>query len=258
MNLGAFPNRHAYPPPWLSLTTRPKELQVTCSNPGHRAQAKAGPSGCPTPALPSLTFPSPPSCADRARPLPPLHQSASGAAPMAQGALVGSQLAPEPVAAPRSPPPRMKASPLLARVAQRAGRRSCAGSSGERALLARPPASAPPPSGARARWPGRGSTGGRAAAARPGGGEERDPIKGGEAAPPRSRPADRLGASLPSGPRRRRGGGARGPQPAHGGFPLGSPLAPPRPRPRAHGARAQRPLRERPGPGAPTALQLVE
>lgn len=105
MNLGSF--SIAMPTPVLGESHHQAKGApglVTCSNPGHRAQAKAGPSGRPSPALHSPTFPSPPGRADRARPLPLLHQSASGAAPVAQegcgpqpisaGALGGTSPAP--------------------------------------------------------------------------------------------------------------------------------------------------------------------
>lgn len=137
MNLGSFPI--AMPTPVLGEAhhqTKGAPGLVTCSNLEHRAQTKASPSSRPSPALHNPTFPSLPGCADRARPLPRLHQSAYGAAPVAQEASVRSQLAPGPLAAPRPPPPRMKAAPQLARLAQRARRGSRAGPSGERALRA--------------------------------------------------------------------------------------------------------------------------
>ena len=115
--------------------SRPGHLFQTQASKLRRRQAPAAAAR----VLLSPTFSSPPSCAGRARPLPGIHQSASGAAPVAQGALVRSQLAPRPEAAPRPPPSRMKAARQLARLAQRWGLGGRAGWSGARALPARPP-----------------------------------------------------------------------------------------------------------------------
>lgn len=60
MNLGSF--SIAMPTPVLGESHHQAKGApglVTCSNPGHRAQAKAGPSGRPSPALHSPTFPLP-------------------------------------------------------------------------------------------------------------------------------------------------------------------------------------------------------
>lgn len=137
MNLGSFPI--AMPTPVLGEShqqTKGAPGLVTCSNPRHRAQAKAGPSSRPSPALHSPTFPSPPGRADRHAPSPCFTNQHPERRPWRRRAAVRSQLAPGPLAAPRPPPPRMKAAPQLARLAQRARRGSRAGPSAERALRA--------------------------------------------------------------------------------------------------------------------------
>lgn len=145
---------------FTNFTTRSRDTQAwsPVPNPGHSSRSgRLRRVQKTTPPLPPLFYfplPALPSCLGRAHPLLQIHQSASGAASMAQGPLVGSQLAPGPEAVPRLPLPESK--PLHSWQ----GWRSAAGTEPrgpERsARTARPPPARPPPLCLR---PGRGRGG---------------------------------------------------------------------------------------------------
>lgn len=169
---------------------------------GRRRVPVATPPPPTFPHLPAvraaLALPTPPP----ARP-PPI-STLSGA--RGTGTLVCSQLEQRPEAAPR---PRLAGRMRQPAAGEDVGRGAWGAGRGSWSKRSHcPSASAPPPSGARARWPGRGSARGRAAAARRGA-RRSVPDKRLRGGPTPRLAGGRLGGFLPSCPRRRQGGGAR-------------------------------------------------
>lgn len=119
----------------VSLTTRPREPQAwsPVQTQGTELRRRRGPAAAaPRLSTPLLSPPLPAAPTGHA-PYPCFTNQHPERRPWRRRAAVRSQLAPGPLAAPRPPPPRMKAAPQLARLAQRARRGGRAGPSGERA-----------------------------------------------------------------------------------------------------------------------------